>query len=105
MTREEIEQQDEKVYSFLAFLMLAPLMLVKGGAFYSLYKWFVLSMTNYQIGFWQMVGLVILIDTANMALREPKLDRPAKEVVNACWGRVVGYAASILFGWLTKLMM
>jgi hypothetical protein len=107
VTREEIEQKenDEKVYSFLVFLMVAPLILTKGGAFYLLYKWFAFPMTGYQVGFWQVVGLVILIDTANVALREPKPDSPAREVYAMCQSRVIGYAASILFGWLAKLMM
>jgi hypothetical protein len=108
VTREEIEQKenDEKVYSFLVFLMVAPLILTKGGAFYLLYKWFVSSMTNYQIGFWQMVGLAILANTTSIAFREPRTqDRPAKEIFNACWIRMCGYTASILFGWLAKLMM
>jgi hypothetical protein len=107
MTKEEIEQKenDEKVYSVLAFFLLVPLILTKGGAFYLLYKWFAFSITNYHIGFWQTVGLVILIDTANIALREPKPDRPAREVYAMCQSRVIGYAASILFGWLAKLMM
>jgi len=106
MTNEEIKQEDEKAYSVLRFFLIVPLILIKGGAFYLLYKWFVFSMTNYQIGFWQTVGFVILIDTVNIGLREPRTkDRPAKEIFNACWIRICGYAASILFGWLAKLMM
>lgn len=107
MTEEQIEQQksEEKVYSVLALFLLVPLILTKGGAFYLLYKWFALPITHYPLAFWQVVGLVILADTANIALREPKPNKPAKEVYAMCQSRVIGYAASILFGWLVKLMM
>jgi len=105
VTEEEIKKEDEQVYSFLTMLTVAPLLLSKGAAFYLLYKWFILALSHYPIGFWQITGLTLCATLLQQAFKGPLKDIPAKKVFNRSWSAIGGYWVTVLLGLLIHWMM